>query len=294
MIKLVVVAPGNFAPSGGPEALHQLVNMANIIEPGSSAILYEPSEVIEALIQPYSKYNCPTVKKEDVPSNALIVLPEIWPELSNNFTNKCALWWLSVDFFGTQGHSKINGIDYHLAQSHYAYQHIRSNLEKEALMLSDWIDLYVHESGDFNNIICVNPAKGADLIDLFESNNPDLSLVRLRSMSKNEVINSLISSKIYIDFGHHPGKDRIPREASLCGCVVLVKKAGAANYYEDVSIDDYYKFDDLDELKLKVKDILSNFSYHQDRQSYYRDKIKKEKDIFKMEVSKLLQLAGSL
>jgi hypothetical protein len=159
-------------------------------------------------------------------------------------------------------------------------------------MLSDWIDMDVNESSNSNNTICVNPAKGAELIDLFESKNPDLSFIKLRSMTKIDVINSLLSSKIYIDFGHHPGKDRIPREASLCGCVVLVKNSGAAKYYEDVSIENYYKFDDLEELNIKVRDILSNFSYHQEKQSTYKDKTKNEKEIFKLEVSKLLELAS--
>ncbi len=291
-MKLVVVAPGNFAPSGGPEALHQLVHMANVVEPGSCGILYEPSDFLQQSIEPYLKYNCPIIRKEDLPSNALVVLPEIWPELSNNFSNKCALWWLSVDFFGTQGHSKINGIDYHLAQSHYAYEHVSSLTKQKPLMLSDWIDIDIKESSNSNNTICVNPAKGADLIELFESKNPDLSFIKLRSMTKVDVINSLLSSKIYIDFGHHPGKDRIPREASLCGCVVLVKNSGAAKYYEDVSIDNYYKFDDLEELNIKVRDILFNFSYHQEKQFTYRDKTRNEKEIFRLEVSKLLELAS--
>lgn len=294
MIKLVVVAPGNFAPSGGPEALHQLVSMANYIEPGSCAVLYEPLETIHSSIAPYEKYNCPRIKKEDIPSNALIVLPEIWPELSKNFPNKCALWWLSVDFFGSHGHSKIDGINYHFAQSHYANQHIKHFTGHDSLMLSDWIDLDISDCSNLEDSICVNPAKGADLIDLFESDNSDLKLIKLRSMSKEQVINCLLSSKIYIDFGHHPGKDRIPREASLCGCVVLVKNSGAAKYYEDVSIDDYYRFDDLNELKIKVKEILSNFLDHQNKQSDYRNKIKNEKEIFKQEVSKVLELASSL
>lgn len=294
MIKLVVVAPGYFAPSGGPEALHQLVYIANQIEPRSAAIHYESDRIVASSIEPYIKYMCPIVKKKDIPANALVVLPEIWPELSSSFENRSALWWLSVDFFGSHGHSNLDGIDYHLAQSAYAYEHIKQNLKAQPHMLSDWIDLDIQQSTNENDVICVNPAKGEDLIDLFQSKNQNLSILKLRSMSKNEVTNNLLSSKIYIDFGHHPGKDRIPREASLCGCVVLVKKTGAANFREDVDIDDYYKFDNIDELGPKVKDILTNFSDHQENQSAYRNKIKNEKEIFKLEVSKLLQLASSI
>lgn len=292
MIKLVVVAPGYFAPSGGPEALHQLVYMANLIEPRSSAIYYESDKIIASSIEPYIKYMCPIVRKNDIPPNALVVLPEIWPELSKSFDNKSALWWLSVDFFGSHGHSNLDGIDYHLAQSMYAYKHIEQNLKAKAYMLSDWVDMDIDHSTNENDVICVNPAKGEDLIDLFQSRNQSLSILKLRSMTKNELINNLLSSKIYIDFGHHPGKDRIPREASLCGCVVLVKKNGAANFKEDVDIDDYYKFDTIDELESKVEDILINFSKHQNNQMHYRNKIKNEKEIFKKEVYNLLKLAS--
>jgi len=67
MIKLVVVTPGNFAPSGGPEALHQLVSVANEIQYNSAAILYEPIEFISSSIEPYLKYNCPIIKEKDIP-----------------------------------------------------------------------------------------------------------------------------------------------------------------------------------------------------------------------------------
>jgi len=35
--------------------------------------------------------------------------------------------------------------------------------------------------------------------------------------------------QVYIDFGHHPGQDRLPREAVQCGCVVITGKRGSGN-----------------------------------------------------------------
>ena len=291
MIKIVVVAPGYFAPSGGPEALHQLVYMCNEVESGSAAIYYESDNVVESCIQPYQKYNCPRIKKQDIPPSALVILPEIWPELSSSFVNNCALWWLSVDFFGSHGHSNLDGIDLHLTQSRYAYDYVVNQLKKPAMMLSDWIDLDCNDVLDKSNSVCVNPSKGLSLIESFESQNKDLRVIKLQSMTKDQLITTLSTSKIYIDFGHHPGKDRIPREASLCGCVVFVKKEGAGCYFEDVYIDDYYKFDDINELDDKVKDVMNNFSVHKSNQRTYQDKIKKEKDTFRIEVKKLLEVS---
>lgn len=51
-------------------------------------------------------------------------------------------------------------------------------------------------------------------------------------------------SKVYIDFGNHPGKDRIPREAAISGCIVITGKRGAAAFAEDVCIPETYKFDE--------------------------------------------------
>jgi len=46
---------------------------------------------------------------------------------------------------------------------------------------------------------------------------------------------------MYIDFGTHPGKDRIPREAALRNCIVLTNRNGAADNNVDVPIPNEYK-----------------------------------------------------
>ena len=38
-----------------------------------------------------------------------------------------------------------------------------------------------------------------------------------------------------VDLGHHPGKDRLPREAALAGCVTVVGRAGAAVFADEVA-----------------------------------------------------------
>ena len=71
-------------------------------------------------------------------------------------------------------------------------------------------------------------------------------------MTNEEVRGLLKSSKCYVDFGNHPGKDRFPREAAICGCMVVTGKRGSAAYAEDVCIPEEYKFD---EKSVKIKDI---------------------------------------
>jgi hypothetical protein len=62
-----------------------------------------------------------------------------------------------------------------------------------------------------------------------------------RRLTPEEVTALLLRAKIYIDFGPHPGMDRLPREAALCGCVVVMHREGAAQYQEDVPLKDKYK-----------------------------------------------------
>ncbi|KAL3809235.1 hypothetical protein ACHAXA_005283 [Cyclostephanos tholiformis] len=50
----------------------------------------------------------------------------------------------------------------------------------------------------------------------------------------------------YIDFGPHPGMDRLPREAALAGCIVITNREGAAAHDEDVPLPQEFKFRTFD------------------------------------------------
>ena len=96
------------------------------------------------------------------------------------------------------------------------------------------------------------------------------------------------SSKVYVDFGNHPGKDRIPREAAANGCCIITNKQGSAAFREDVPIPEKYKFEEpleeVDRLKELLVDICSNYSEHVSKFEEYRNWIKDEKVRFDAEV----------
>ena len=98
------------------------------------------------------------------------------------------------------------------------------------------------------------------------------------------------AGKIYIDFGEHPGKDRIPREAAANGCCVITNRKGSAAYAEDVPIPDQFKFanpsSSLDEIDSLMHKICDDFKIYQDMFSDYRNFIKSEKSIFEADVIK--------
>jgi len=62
----------------------------------------------------------------------------------------------------------------------------------------------------------------------------------IENMPADTVHETLLKSQIYIDFGHHPGKDRIPREAAMSGNIVFLHERGAAAFHLDHPLDRFF------------------------------------------------------
>jgi len=282
-LKLVVVCPAN-AVTGGPEAMHQLVHTANRIKRGSAAILYWPF-VPQTTPEPYQHYVCPKILRDQVPEDALVVLPEIWPEVAHTFKNRCALWWLSVDNFGSHGQRNLDRISLHLCQSEYAWQHVEQFGER--MMLTDWVSVQPSVRARQPQVV-VNPAKDAGLLRPFVESGR-FQVAELRGMNSQEVSDVLHASKVYVDFGNHPGRDRLPREAALAGCLVLSTNLGAARQYSDMPLPDWYKFETLDEVLWKVTELLDR-QVPSASQLAYQSWVSKNRSMFEWEVGFLLSV----
>jgi len=141
------------------------------------------------------------------------------------------------------------------------------------------------------NIVAYNPKKGFSFTKKIISSAKDIKFVPLINMSRGEVIKTLQRAKVYIDFGNHPGKDRIPREAAILGCCVITGKRGSAGFYEDVPISDEYKFEDKEEnipkIINKIKDCLKNYEERYKDVEYYRQIIKNEPKKFLEDLKKI-------
>ena len=91
-------------------------------------------------------------------------------------------------------------------------------------------------------------------------------------MTKAQVKETLTDSAIYIDFGHHPGKDRVPREAAAMGAAVLLHDQGAGSSFVDHPLDRDYLFSLVDirdgSLVARLTDILANPRAHFDGQRH--------------------------
>jgi len=188
-------------------------------------------------------------------------------------------------------------IPYHFVQSHYAYVFLKnSNFQNVKIyFLSDYLNIdFLKTKTDISkkeNIVAYNPKKGYYFTHKIKIAASDINFIPLENMKREEVIETLQKAKLYIDFGTHPGKDRIPREAAILGCCVITGKRGSAAYFEDVPIPDEYKFEDKEEniprIIEKIKDCFENFEERYKDFDYYRQVIKNEPQKFIEDMKKI-------
>lgn len=318
-----IICPANYS-TGGPLLLHQLAY--KLISKGYKAMMYyyktENCDLNNPVHENYKKFNIPYVLEVDDNSNNIIVIPEVFPEYIFDYKNiQRVIWWLSVDNF-LLTHSKKPSFSlkrflglkekryyynfknkpkhYHWVQSTYAVNFLKKKKVKDAMYLSDYLDdVFLNDvkNLDFKNLnkqnnIVYNPSKGIEITQELINFAPNFNWIPIQNMTPAEVKNLLLTSKVYIDFGNHPGKDRIPREAAVSGCVVITNKKGSANYFEDVTIEELYKFEDVLSNKEKfvnlIDDVFLNFPDHSDKFEAYRKLLFNEESKFESDLDKIL------
>ena len=293
--------------SGGPELAHQMCNKLN--ELGyDSKMYYIKSDTIEpqnvSASAKYLKYNTEhTLSREEVEKeSSVLVFNEGGTGLIPYF-NRChkVLWWMSVDNYILNTQEKDidiirSQIEIHLVQSKYAYEYVKNTLgicQDRIMYVSDYIgDMYMTyiPEMDRNNIALFNPKKGLnDIMPLIEKTSSWLKWIPLVNLTERDMVAYMHISKIYVDFGNHPGKDRIPREAAICGCAVITNKNGSAAYYEDIPIKEKYKIADTNNL-IDIEDLLhyicDNYTEVQKDFDEYRSFIRGEKSQFNIDISR--------
>lgn len=308
------------AATGGPEAIHQLGYMINRLGGSAKLAYYGPISLLEMqggklcnrtekspMPQVFAQYEPQVLKEAELNDRTLIVFPEA---LTVSSYHRSAMWWLSVDnAINTNPNFKDESYrrDFfsdekriYFYQSDYARDYLERARAKTIFALTDYTDPQFIAYGRScagppaegrANRICFFPSKGAELARDFLTHGGlknKIDLVPIQNMTKEQVRDTLFSAKIYIDFGNHPGKDRIPREAAMAGCVVLLHRAGAANFFADHPLDDRYKFSREDivsgRLHELVDAILDDPKAHFDAQLSYREKILREEADFEEEV----------
>jgi hypothetical protein len=204
-------------------------------------------------VRPFSDYEQrsyqinPSWEKKDVPQSKRKKLIRVKRYLKLWSQIKSWIFKIRLDLVT----SKVNlGSCVHFAQSEYARMVVSKKLGSSVGLLTDYVYgsecqlLPVGKIAKAKKRVAYNPFKGSELmqrfVSLFEG---ELEFVELRNMNSDQVVQTLQESDLYLDLGHFPGKDRIPREAILAGCPVFLANRGAARNALDFNLHTDFKVD---------------------------------------------------
>lgn len=314
--KILIVCPAG-AVTGGPEALHQLVNHMKTL--GLPAYMcYLPFSQPSSAPAPYAHYKTTSAPYEDVAGN-LIIFPEVYPMLALKVKHaKAGLWWLSLENFlerrhvspfydkiryfkrVLQGHRPLSGAKklrgiLHFSQTEHASNYLRS-CGIEPIPLIDSINeefltnQFLEQINHKKNTILYNPTKGWKITKKLIKAYPCWNFEEVKGLNREQLSEKFFSAKLYIDFGHHPGRDRMPREAAMHGCCIITGKLGSAGNTIDLPIPAEYKLDSssinfMNQFELLVTDVMNNFQKHFIVFDNYRKWLQNEPNLFKQQIS---------
>jgi hypothetical protein len=296
--------PSNSLNNGGVETLHQL---GHHLKKNNFKVFisFFPNIDIELIPEKLINYNLNYKKFEDE-KNFIHVIPEVETIRTKLIKKgKCVIYWLSVDSYYRRNLDKsfwknwnyyrktINKRifffnlkkHYHLANSHYANKF----LEKKKInseILKGYISKYF--DGEFDilkkkNIILYNPVKDQNHYKKIMQLLPHYEFKALSQMTDLEIKDNYNCSKIFMDLGTHPGRERMPREASMMGCILIVANRGSASNNYDVPIDKLYKMNlneknIYDKISDLIENIFTNYESHLRNFETYKDKISYKSD----------------
>ncbi len=130
------------------------------------------------------------------------------------------------------------------------------------------------EKGEFerchSDAVLFNPQKGIlKIVELIAGSDYRIHCQALRGFTPDGMREVMQKAKVYIDFGNHPGKDRIPREAALCGYCVVTNRSGSARNSIDVPIPECYKFDENSTAGQILECIYGLLEHYEERKQDY-------------------------
>ena len=305
--------------TGGPEAIHQLGRTlldlghdARLVymEPGTAppagdGLLRFP-KIADPMPDAYAHYAVPSAW--DVPDEPgiAVVLPEMEPALSHRFAHATPhLWWLSIDN-GLRAVEAFGGFTafhatrcIHLCQSYYALAYLRQH-DLYGLPLFDYtapehVAAAAVAAPAPRRDRIVYPARGAWFTQFLRKWAPDLDWQEIKGFTPAQVQELFLTSKLYVDFGSHPGKDRMPREAALLGCCIITSRRGAAGNPVDVPIPDRYKFRgarwQVPVIVRTIRQLLAEYDRRVGELAVYRQIISGEREEFRAQVVRVFGAA---
>ena len=302
---IYVACPAHIA-TGGTEAAHALCYELRKLGFVANMFYIDVKPANDLIPNRFLRFQNPYCLKLHDSAQALLVIPETRTELIDKFPLMTKyIWWLSVDNYcrpfrlcGPRSMYHLlkdritkRNVDFndnsirHLCQSHYAMDFLKRQGVQNACFLMDYLgDEHlsgVGQNESRENIVLYNPSKGLSFTrQIIKASPHSYKFIPLQNMSPGEVHSWCCRAKVYIDFGNHPGKDRFPREAAMAGCLVITSKRGSAAFYNDVPINDSYKFYDsrnnIPKITELILDCMNNYKKRWLDFEGYRDFIRED------------------
>lgn len=277
--KIYIICIANLR-SGGPEALHQLRYYMEQVGFNAYLVYYDTKEGVDPMPEPYNVYGIKRktlYEVEDEKHNIVISAESSTIELNRFRKIRKYIWWLSVNWLDYKpltarivlkhNCKKLFGKDSdishyckfkidsctHVCGSKYAFEYVKG-LGLDAKYLVEPISKVFLEADNYseykrNNVILYNPAKPSEIMTRLLAEKR-FNFKPLTGMTTTELVEAYKMAKLYIDFGHFGGPERMPKEAVYFGCCILVGKRNAAENDFDIAIPDKYKIENYDNLEI--------------------------------------------
>jgi len=282
---IIIVSP--IFVTGGVESLHQLANLLTCLKienrivyvsEGFGFSIDNDDFIVKApdkSIPEYDVYRCKMAESCKASEIKQIIFPEVFTTAAKQLCHHMptAIWWLSVDNAFTPDSPLLQEQTrkeffqlpiQHYYQSRYAANFLQQHGVRDIYEIPDYLDYERFKKIDLKKktTILYNPRKGKERALALAAQMPHIKFIPLTNMTSSKVQETMRKSRLYMDFGHHPGKDRMPREAANQGCVVMCRTAGAAQFFEDVPLPQHLMFNDFDllqgNLAQRVQSILTD------------------------------------
>jgi hypothetical protein len=128
------------------------------------------------------------------------------------------------------------------AQSFYGQGFVRQVLGRQAPIITDPIRVVdVEAAPRRRNVVLYNVVKSGTMIPEVKRLMPDVDFQPIQNMSFQEVAQALSTATLYLELGHLPGRDRMPREAAHFGTPVVCLARGAGYCWQDVPLPVDYR-----------------------------------------------------
>ena len=299
---ILLLCPANIA-TGGTESIHNLACHLN--KAGAYArIWYRGKNLTSPQPKQYAFYGVPYITEYPEGFKGCIIFPEVWANeivLPQYKDNLVAVSWQGVDVYDWNNPVDKRGIylqrkdALHIACLEYAMETLKERglnpFRIQEVLGNEFFDI-PDTPTDRTDIVLYNPVsiKLTDFQKQVMKKCDELYRVRFKPIAgynRRQVIDLFRHSKLYLDLGVFSGRERLPREAVMCGCAIITSDMGAAKRYIDNPIPDKYKVSTVDQAVNMVNYVLAAYKDCKSDFDYYRQALRQEKANYEKDVEVL-------